>query len=241
MIKHECTLRLLVVMACDRRLITVILRLVLARYGSIAPVLPQDCNLDLFILLIYRVRLLGEDEHAWLVIIDNREYVSTDATSTSGMATDLKYFVDWMKLPSSLLYVKLYGDYRDDGNGLTESQLPQQTRKWIQAIGGDVEFSNNWNAGTGGYRRLGGTFASGSFYEGLNNTVMYVASPGPAILSATNGQPMYCGAGSGGSVTNFSNCMSAYFRAEDLGPGACRSFHPRRCQFSMGHGLDATR
>ena len=153
------------------------------------------------------------------VIIDNREYVSTDATSQSGMATDLEYFVDWMKLPSSLLYVKLYGDYRDDGNGLTESQLPQQTRKWIQAIGGDVEFSNNWNAGTGGYRRLGGTFASGSFYEGLNNTVMYVASPGPAILSATNGQPMYCGAGSGGSVTNFSNCMSAYFRAEDLGPG----------------------
>ena len=72
-------------------------------------------------------------------------------------------------------------------------QLPQQTRKWIQAIGGDVEFSNNWNAGTGGYRRLGGTFASGSFYEGLNNTTMYVASPGPAILSATNGQPMYCG------------------------------------------------
>ena len=48
---------------------------------------------------------------------------------------------------------------------------------------------------------------------------MYVASPGPAILSATNGQPMYCGAGSGGSVTNFSNCMSAYYRAEDLGPG----------------------
>ena len=153
------------------------------------------------------------------VIIDNREYVSTDATSQSGMALDLDYFVDWMKLPSSLLYVKLYGDYRDDGNGLTESQLPQQTRKWIQAIGGDVEFSNNWNAGTGGYRRLGGTFASGSFYEGLNNTVMHVASPGPAILSATNGQPMYCGAGSGGSVTNFSNCMSAYFKAEDLGPG----------------------
>ena len=153
------------------------------------------------------------------VIIDNREYVRTDATSQSGMATDLKYFVDWMKLPSSLLYVKLYGDYRDDGNGLTESQLPQQTRKWIQAIGGDVEFSNNWNAGTGGYRRLGGTFASGSFYEGLNNTTIYVASPGPAILSATNGQPMYCGAGSSGSVTNFSNCMSAYFRAEDLGPG----------------------
>jgi len=153
------------------------------------------------------------------VIIDNREYVNLDSTSQSGMATDLDIFVDWMKLPSSLLYVKIYGDYRDDGDGLTESQLPQQTRKWIQAIGGDVEFSNNWNAGTGGYRRLGGTFASGSFYEGLNNTVMYVASPGPAILSATNGQPMYCGAGSGGSVTNFSNCMSAYYRAEDLGPG----------------------
>ena len=118
------------------------------------------------------------------------------------MNRDLDYFVDWMKLPSSLLYVKLYGEYRDDGDGLTESELPQQTRKWIQAIGGDVEFSNNWNAGYGGYRAIGGTFASDSFYKDLNNTKIYVASPGPAILSVTNGQPLYCGAGSNGSVTN---------------------------------------
>ncbi len=153
------------------------------------------------------------------VIIDNREYTGVDATSQYQMNRDLDYFVDWMKLPSSLLYVKLYGEYRDDGDGLTESELPQQTRKWIQAIGGDVEFSNNWNAGYGGYRDIGGTFASDSFYKDLNNTKIYVASPGPAILSVTNGQPLYCGAGSNGSVTNFSNCMSAYFKAEDLGPG----------------------
>ena len=150
------------------------------------------------------------------VIIDNREYTGTDATSQFQMTRDLDYFVDWMKLPSSLLYVKLYGEYRDDGDGLTESELPQQTRKWIQAIGGDVEFSNNWNAGYGGYRAIGGTFASDSFYKDLNNTKIYVASPGPAILSVTNGQPLYCGAGSNGSVTNLLELHVGVFQSKKI-------------------------
>ena len=106
--------------------------------------------------------------------------------------TDKDDFVNWMKLDSSILYIKIYSE----NAYASSSDVTTGTQSWVQAIGGDFTVNNTNHAGSGGWRSMGGTLANDQLHRFFNDIKLGVNTPGKGITSVTNGIPMFCGSNS---------------------------------------------
>ena len=145
------------------------------------------------------------------IIVDTDYYYRSAAEHEE----DKDDFVDWMKLDSSILYIKIYSESPYASSyGLTTG-----TQSWVQAIGGDFTVSSSNHTGSGGWRSMGGTLTNDKLHRSFNDIRLGVNTPGKGITSITNGIPMFCNSntitGSGFSEP----CITAYFNNDDLDSG----------------------
>ena len=145
------------------------------------------------------------------IIVDTDYYYRSAAEHEE----DKDDFVNWMKLDSSILYIKIYSE----NIYASSSDVTTGTQSWVQAIGGDFTVSSSNHTGSGGWRSMGGTLANDQLHRSFNDIKLGVNTPGKGITSITNGIPMFCNSntitGSGFSEP----CITAYFNNDDLDSG----------------------